>query len=97
MASGGNTKGTPPNPRDAGGGIDSGPPDSGGPIGSGESVPETIDMSGGSITLAGAELTIPPGALSAPTQITITETTDAAPAGYTRYSPVWRSTRQMGW
>jgi hypothetical protein len=47
-------------------------------------------MSGGSITLAGAELTIPPGALSAPTQITITETTDVGPAGYTRYSPVYR-------
>ncbi len=62
--------------------------------GSGESVTLTVGKKGGSVVLdasAGtAVLTIPEGAVAKDTEITITETTDAAPTGYTMYSPVYQ-------
>lgn len=60
------------------------------PRGSGAAVTRTIDAAGGELAVEGATLTIPAGALAAPTEITVTATTGSAPAGYTALSPVFR-------
>jgi hypothetical protein len=56
-------------------------------VDSGSSV---IGPAGGAIFAAGVSLTVAPGALAAPTTITITRTDLFPPAGYEGYSPVWR-------
>jgi hypothetical protein len=53
-------------------------------------VTQTVGASGGTIVLNGATVTFPPGALAQDTPITIEETTDPAPAGYTALSHVYR-------
>lgn len=77
-------------------GVDSGAPDdatvpddAGMMMGSGESVTRTIGPEGGTLELTRMTLTIPPGAVATPTQITVTETTRATPAGFTAYSPLY--------
>lgn len=53
-------------------------------------VTKTIGPEGGQIIVDGATITFPANALSAPLAITITPTNDAAPAGYTALSRVYR-------
>lgn len=62
----------------------------GGPVGTGNSISKNIDAEGGTISLDGVTLTVPAGAVAAPVEITITSTSDPAPAGYDAYSPVYR-------
>ncbi|HSN24674.1 MAG TPA: hypothetical protein VLT45_00265 [Kofleriaceae bacterium] len=64
----------------------------GGPAGTGDSQTQMVSASsGGSVTVDGTTLTIPPGALPADTQITITSTTSKPPSSYsTWYSPVFK-------
>ncbi len=70
-------------------GVPTGP---GGPTGSGESQTAMISAAGGGmISVDGTTLSVPPGALPADTQITMTSTTDTPPAAYAAwYSPVFR-------
>jgi len=68
---------------------------SAGLTGNGAKITKTIGVDGGSITLTGGvagtvTIAIPAGAVAATTSITITETTDAPPTGYTTYSPVYK-------
>ena len=58
--------------------------------GIGSSGTRTLDSTGGTVTVEGVTLTIPQGALSTATDITITKTTDPLPAGYEAYSPLYR-------
>jgi hypothetical protein len=53
------------------------------------SVTKMVDTSGGTVTLNGATLVIPPGALSAPTDISIRDTGVDPPSTYTPYSHVF--------
>src|SRR4051794_6366367 len=66
----------------------------GGNIGSGATTTKVISSSGGTITVSGSAgvitLTLPPGAVTNDTVVTITETTDPPPSGYTTYSPVFK-------
>lgn len=52
--------------------------------------PTQIGPSGGTLSVGGAELVVPPGALSQPTSLSLTQTSDAAPAGYALRSPLYR-------
>jgi hypothetical protein len=53
-------------------------------------VTQTIDEGGGTITLAGATVIFPTGALDAAESITITATEEAAPEGFVALSRVYR-------
>jgi hypothetical protein len=53
------------------------------------SVTQTIGNAGGTIVLDKATVTFPANALSADTSITITESTDSAPSGYSALSPIY--------
>jgi len=55
-----------------------------------EPVSATIDASGGSLVVGGAKLTIPAGALATAQTITMAVASDATPAGYEAYSPLFR-------
>ena len=63
-----------------------------GPTGTGKSAMMMITAAaGGTVTLEGTTLSVPPGALAANTQITITSTTSAPPATFTSWSsPVFK-------
>ncbi len=50
----------------------------------------TIGSAGGTVSCAGASLTVPAGALTTSVSLQIIATTETAPAGYTGYSPVFR-------
>ncbi len=50
----------------------------------------SIGPDGGEITFRGAKLVVPPGALTATTDITVMLTNDQPPPGYPDYSPVFR-------
>jgi hypothetical protein len=63
---------------------------SGGPASNPTSVTQTVGVSGGTIVLDGATVTFAAGALASDTSITIEETTDPAPAGYTALSHIYR-------
>lgn len=54
-----------------------------------DSVTSTISKEGGTISVDGASLTIPKGALAAPTPISIDKTDVAAPRGYVGYSSIY--------
>ncbi|MCB0057914.1 MAG: hypothetical protein KDE45_12850, partial [Caldilineaceae bacterium] len=56
----------------------------------GTSTSKVIGAAGGTITHEGVTLVFPEGALLEDTPITITKTGDAAPAGFSAYSPVYR-------
>jgi hypothetical protein len=67
-------------------------------VGAGESVTQTIGPEGGTVQLVGQQgkssgvpfsISLPPGALAAPTTITITETTLPPPSAFIDYSPVY--------
>jgi len=60
------------------------------PTGSGATKSATIDQSGGAMTLEGATLTIPAGALDGEHTLTLTSTTTSAPSDYVAYSPVYQ-------
>jgi hypothetical protein len=64
----------------------------GGPTGTGASQTETISSSsGGEITVEGTTLSVPPGALPADTEITVTSTTGNPPAQFATWSsPVFK-------
>ena len=49
-----------------------------------------IGPAGGTVFAPGLTLTVPPGALAAPTTITVTRADVPVPPGYVGYSPVWR-------
>ena len=57
-----------------------------------KSASKIIDQTGGSVSLDGASVTIPPGALSKKQTITIEITGDSPPTGYTLFSSVYRFT-----
>lgn len=61
----------------------------GGPIGTGDSVSAMVGSEGATLTLANVEVTVPAGALSTPTLLTVTETTMATPTGYRAFSPMY--------
>jgi hypothetical protein len=63
---------------------------SGEPASNATSVTQTVGASGGTIVLDRATVTFPAGALAQDTPITIEETSDPAPAGYTALSHVYR-------
>jgi hypothetical protein len=66
-------------------------PTSGGPVGTGHSSMLQIGPAGGQVTLEGATLTVPAGAVPNGQQITITSTTDRPPADFTSWaSPIYR-------
>ncbi len=76
-----------------------GPLDVGCTPGAGQSTTVVIGASGGTVSLTGQQgatsgtpfdLTIPPGALTADTTITVTETSLAPPAGFSDWSPIYR-------
>jgi hypothetical protein len=50
----------------------------------------TVGAAGGTVSAGGALLSIPPGALAADTEITMSVSADPAPAGYAAYSPLYR-------
>ena len=54
------------------------------------SVTQTIDETGGTITLAGATVTFPSGAVQAAESITISATDEAAPEGFMALSRIYR-------
>jgi len=54
------------------------------------SVEVEIGPDGGELTLGGARLVVPPGALEEPTTLALVRTDDVPPAGYHAYSAVWR-------
>ena len=54
-----------------------------------EKVSKTVTSAGGSLTLNGAKIEIPAGALKTPQEITITITKESAPTGYEAYSAVY--------
>lgn len=56
----------------------------------GESTSKVIGANGGTITHEGVTLVFPKGALLSDTPITITTMHDAAPAGFSAYSPIYR-------
>jgi hypothetical protein len=67
--------------------------------GVGETASATIGPEGGTVTLMGQQghssgvafsITFPPGSIRTPTVITVTETTQAPPAGMVDWSPVFR-------
>jgi len=58
--------------------------------GSGSSGTRTLDSTGGTVTVGGVTLTVPQGALSTPTDITIIQTSDPVPSGYEAYSPLYK-------
>jgi len=63
----------------------------GGSAGSGpSSVKQTVGPDGGVITVGGATVTFPAGALAAATEITITATDEAAPDGFVALSKVFK-------
>ena len=53
------------------------------------SAEKTIGPEGGTMDVAGATITIAPGALPSATKITVSKTTSAAPAGYVALSPIF--------
>jgi hypothetical protein len=67
------------------------------PPGTGKTVTVVVDGHGGTLTLDGTpatlgvpfEVEIPPGALTQPVALTVTETTTAPPDAYTDFSPVF--------
>jgi hypothetical protein len=61
--------------------------DGGGPEGTGETTSQTIGSAGGEIAVGGARLTVPPGALAADTEISVTSSSGGAPAGAAAFSP----------
>jgi hypothetical protein len=56
----------------------------------GNSVSQAVGPEGGTIVVGGAKVTIPAGALPGTAQITITETNDQPPSGFTAVSKVFR-------
>jgi hypothetical protein len=56
----------------------------------GGTVSDTIGPAGGTVTIAGAELSIPAGALAEDVSITITETAEEAPAGFLGSSAIYQ-------
>ena len=75
------------------GGTDGGATDGGTDGGTGPTqtqVTQTIGFDGGTITLDGATVTFPVGALAADTQITLTHTLDTPPSGFTSTARVWQ-------
>jgi hypothetical protein len=64
----------------------SGAPDNG----NGSTATSAIGPSGGTVQAGGAMLEVPAGALATDANITITETSDAPPAGVTALSPIYR-------
>lgn len=62
--------------------------------GTGASETATIGPNGGTLSLTvngcTSTVTVPAGALESDTELTLTDATDAPPAGYTVYSPVYR-------
>ncbi|HEU4583001.1 MAG TPA: hypothetical protein VFS67_32300 [Polyangiaceae bacterium] len=67
-------------------------------MGVGESVTESIGAAGGSVQLTGQQgassgvdfqITVPPGMLQGEIQVRITETTNAPPADFVDYSPIY--------
>lgn len=71
---------------------DAGTPDAGTPDAgpSPTSATATIGFDGGTLTLDGATLTFPVGALAQATQITLTHTLDAPPTGFDQGAVIWR-------
>lgn len=59
------------------------------PPGSVTTVTKVIGSAGGELAVDGALWTIPPNALTAPTSLTLTKTTLAAPGAFLRTSPVY--------
>lgn len=59
------------------------------PVGTGAFVDVDVGAAGGTVELEGARLEIPAGALSTTERITLTSTTEAAPAGLTNQSPIY--------
>lgn len=49
-----------------------------------------VGVAGGTITVEGLVLSIPAGPLTTEKSITVTATSDAAPAGFTLYSPIYK-------
>ena len=76
---------------DDGGGADviTAATDSGGGSDASQTVTQTVGASGGTVSAAGVVLTIPAGAVSSDTMITITTGTVAVPTGYVAVSPVY--------
>lgn len=72
-------------------GTDGGTPDSGTPDAgpSPTTATATIGFNGGSLTLDGATLTFPIGALAQDTQITLTHTIDTPPTGFDQGAVIW--------
>src|SRR5262249_50775428 len=58
-------------------------------VGTGATPRRMMGPGGGGITLEGAPLAVPPGALAAPTAITITSTKGSI-AAYRQFSPIYR-------
>jgi len=56
----------------------------------GGTVTDSIGPAGGTVTIAGAELTIPAGALAEDVSITISETAEEAPAGFLGSSAIYQ-------
>ena len=56
----------------------------------GGTVTDAIGPAGGTVTIGGAELTIPAGALDEEVEITITETAEEVPSGFLGSSPVYQ-------
>jgi hypothetical protein len=54
-----------------------------------ETISRSICAAGGQLEVSGAKLSVPRGALSACTRLTLTRTEGSAPEGYTAYSPVF--------
>jgi hypothetical protein len=54
-----------------------------------QTVMQTVGASGGTVTAGGVVLTIPPGALSSDTQISVTTSSASVPAGYVAVSPMF--------
>jgi hypothetical protein len=63
--------------------------DFGNPVGTGATAMQLIGPSGGTLRLEGVTLSVPPGALRAPTSLTVTSSTRAAPTTYESFSPVY--------
>ena len=72
------------------GGSDSGGSSNAGATGTSLEYSKTVDSTGATLTVAGVTLTVPQGAVSTPTNITITQTSDPVPSGYDAYSPLYR-------
>src|SRR5215831_3336171 len=71
-------------------GSSGGPPIATHPVGTGATVTKSTGAAGGTITLDGTTLSIPPGALGGDQMISITSSMDPAPPGVDNLSPVYK-------